>query len=456
MTEPSEHSHGPNQVRKPAYGLRALAVVGVLFAGSIAGGFWMAQTGVSPIGSTAEAATPLPLAVRLNTATDLFPLPVVVRTEGQLKRNETLTELVQRLGAEPGEAAAALANVYGEDLLDPRRLRPGIEVETFIQNGALCGITIRAAAGESLLIERTADTGQWTARALKAKLTTQTRRVATVIETSIYEAARALGAGDQHVVDFASAFAYDVDFQREIYPGDKFEILFEAQYDERGNYVAGGDVLYAALDGKALTRGFYRFMPGDDQVPDYYDTQGESATKFLMKTPINGARISSSFGKRRHPISGYTKLHKGTDFAAPAGTPVYAAGSGTVEKASRYGGYGNYVRLAHANGYKTAYAHLSRYAKGMKPGKRLKQGDVIGYVGSTGASTGPHLHYEVYVKGKPVNVMSLNLPNGRKLKDVPEVFAAFEAHKAAIDGLRLANGASADASVSAVALNKAP
>ena len=171
------------------------------------------------------------------------------------------------------------------------------------------------------------------------------------------------------------------------------------------------------------------------------DENGESATKFLMKTPINGARLSSSFGNRRHPISGYTRLHKGTDFAAPSGTPIYAAGNGTVERASRYGGYGNYVRIKHANNYKTAYAHMSRYGPGVRAGKRVRQGDVIGYVGSTGASTGPHLHYEVYIKGKPVNAMRLKLPTGRKLAETPDMLAEFEARKAEIDAIRTAQGA---------------
>ena len=201
-----------------------------------------------------------------------------------------------------------------------------------------------------------------------------------------------------------------------------------------------GEVLFAALNGKALKRGFYRFAPSDDGVADYFDENGESATRFLMKTPINGARISSNFGTRKHPISGFTRLHKGTDFAAPTGTQIYAAGNGTVERASRNGGYGNYIRIKHPRGYETAYAHLSKYAKGIKPGKKVIHGDVIGYVGSTGASTGPHLHYEVYINGKPVNVMSLKLPNGRKLQEEPEMLAEFKAHKAMVDALRVAKG----------------
>ncbi|MEZ5947627.1 MAG: M23 family metallopeptidase, partial [Hyphomonas sp.] len=305
----------------------------------------------------------------------------------------------------------------------------------------LRALTVKAEPGRNLFITHGAD-GKWTAAALNARLTANVQRVASPIETSIYETALKLGAGDQQVVDFASVFAYDVDFQREIHPGDSFEMLYETYTDETGTPVKTGNLLFASLNGKALTRSFYRFTPSDDGETDYFDFNGESATKFLMKTPINGARISSSFGNRKHPISGYTRLHKGTDFAAPTGTPVYAAGNGTVEWAARRGGYGNYIIIKHANGYKTAYAHLSRYARGLKSGKRVRQGEVIGYVGSTGASTGPHLHYEVYIKGAPVNAMTLKLPTGRKLAESPEILEEFLSARQAIDTARAGSGAS--------------
>ncbi|MEM6555930.1 MAG: M23 family metallopeptidase, partial [Pseudomonadota bacterium] len=256
------------------------------------------------------------------------------------------------------------------------------------------------------------------------------------IKTSLYQDAQTLGAAAQQVVDVAPVFAYDLDFQREVHPGDKFELVFDVMTDERGKVIRRGDVIYAALNGKAVDKAFYRYTTPDEDVTDYFQANGESSTKFLMKTPINGARLSSRFGKRRHPISGYTRLHKGTDFAAPTGTPIYAAGNGVVERASRYGGYGHYIRIRHAKGYKTAYAHLSRYARGVKSGRRVKQGQIIGYVGSTGASTGPHLHYEVYKNGKAVDVMRLKLPTGRKLAMDPDVFEAFAVERDRIDAIR--------------------
>lgn len=352
---------------------------------------------------------------------------------GTLKRRQTLIGLATDLGAEHSEANKALTAIYNTGVIDPRKLLPGLETQLRFNETALQSIAVKASSDSRVMAQLEPD-GEWRVTELQTRLIPNYQRIRANIDTSIYETALKNGAKDQQVVDFASIFAFDIDFQREIHPGDSFEMLFETFADERGRTVRTGDVLYAALNGKTIDRGFYRFTPSDDDVTDYFDDNGESATKFLMKTPINGARLSSHFGRRRHPISGYSRLHKGTDFAAPTGTPVYAAGHGVVERASRYGGYGKYVRIRHANGYKTAYAHLSRY--GTRKGRRVRQGDVIGYVGSTGASTGPHLHYEVHINGKATNAMKLKLPTGRKLAESPEILNDFNLLRSEIDALR--------------------
>ncbi|MBI1339034.1 peptidoglycan DD-metalloendopeptidase family protein [bacterium] len=354
------------------------------------------------------------------------------------KRRDTLMDVLVRAGAERSDASGAVVAMSA--LTDLRYSKPGDQVTAFVETGAddatprLIGVSIRPEPGRHLLVARNSK-GDWKRHDLQAQLTPSVAKTAGEIKGSIYETALSQGATDQQVVDFAEIFAYDVDFQREIWPGDEFEIVYETFADERGKAVKTGAVLYAALKGQTIKeKRFYRFTPDDDNVTDYFDETGQSAKKFLMRTPINGARLSSGFGNRKHPILGYTKLHKGTDFAAPRGTPIYAAGNGVIERADRYGTYGNYVRIRHANGYKTAYAHLNGFSKRAKAGQRVRQGEVIGYVGTTGRSTGPHLHYEVYINGKPVNAMSLKLPRGRKLEG--DVLQAFEAERARIDALR--------------------
>ena len=360
------------------------------------------------------------------------PLTVI---DAKVKRRETMSGLLDRLDITRVEGARALYSLTEPGYLDARKVRAGQEVTVYMQNGTLSALAIEPEAGRKLLTKRGQD-GEFLAAEMSSRLSPVQHVIKGQIETSLYNDARQLGAGDQQVVDFAQAFAFDVDFQREIHPNDEFEIVFETMVDERGNIIRRGDVIFAALNGRAMKKRYYQFTTPDEGVTDYFDQTGKAATRFLMKTPINGARLSSHFGKRRHPISGYTRLHKGTDFAAPTGTPVYAAGHGVVERASRYGGYGHYVRIRHANGYKTAYAHLSRYGRGIRSGKRVRQGDVIGYVGSTGASTGPHLHYEVHKNGKAVNAMRLKLPTGRKLENTPEVQAAFDKRRDEIDAIR--------------------
>jgi murein DD-endopeptidase MepM/ murein hydrolase activator NlpD len=211
--------------------------------------------------------------------------------------------------------------------------------------------------------------------------------------------------------DVIRVFSYDVDFQRRVQPGDSFEVLFEDESGESKN-----DVLYTALTVGGETKRYFRFLAPDDNVVDYYDETGKSAKKFLVRKPVTDGLMRSGFGVRRHPILGYMKMHTGIDWAAPNGTPIYASGNGNIEKVGWESGYGKYVRIRHANGYQTAYGHMSAFARGMQPGVRVHQGQIIGYVGSTGLSTGPHLHYEIMVNGRFVDPMRIKLPRGRVLE----------------------------------------
>jgi len=238
--------------------------------------------------------------------------------------------------------------------------------------------------------------------------------VRNVIKNNLYSSAIETGVEPNIIVEFARIYGFEVDFQRDIRKGDWFEILYEKFIDDNNKVRDTGKIIYASMYVNGEEINLYNFKYKNEE--EYYDIKGKSITKSLMKTPINGARLSSSFGMRKHPILGYNKMHRGTDFAAPSGTPIMASGSGTVTRARWCGGGGNCVKIKHNSTYETIYAHMKSFAKGIKEGRKVKQGQIIGYVGSTGMSTGPHLHYEVVVNGKKVNSQRLKLPSGKTLK----------------------------------------
>ena len=234
------------------------------------------------------------------------------------------------------------------------------------------------------------------------------------INNNLYSAAIEAGIEPNIIIEFARIYGFEIDFQRDIRKGDIFEIYYERFYDDNDVIRDTGKILYAHMSVNNREINLYNFKYKNED--GYYDISGKSIVKSLMKTPINGARLSSSFGMRKHPILGFNKMHRGTDFAAPMGTPIMASGSGTVTRARWCGGGGNCVKIRHNSTYETIYAHMSKFARGVKEGKKVKQGQIIGYVGSTGLSTGPHLHYEVVVNGKKVNSQKLKLPSGKILK----------------------------------------
>ena len=234
------------------------------------------------------------------------------------------------------------------------------------------------------------------------------------IDKSIYSSLKQVEVPDNIIMEFVQLFSFDIDFQRDIKNGNSLKIMFDQYYDKYDNVVKTGSIYFAEINLLSSSYELYRFKSQD--MIEYFNAEGKSATKALMKTPINGARLSSGFGMRKHPILGYNKKHQGVDFAAPTGTPIMAAGTGHIEFVGNNGGAGKYIRIKHLNGYKTSYSHLSKYASGIKKNVRVTQGQTIGYVGNTGLSTGPHLHYEVIYNGERINPMKMKLPSGKKLE----------------------------------------
>ena len=253
-----------------------------------------------------------------------------------------------------------------------------------------------------------------------------------IILRSLFKSAKDKRIPTNTIIELARIYGFQVDFQRDIRKEDKFQIMYEVFIDKNKKVIETGEIIFANLKLSGQDNSLYYFDKED--VIGHYDKNGKSVQKALMKTPINGARLSSSFGLRKHPIDGFTKMHRGTDFAAPKGTPIMASGNGIIQKVGWCGGGGNCIKIKHNSTYQTVYAHMSRFARGMKTGVRVKQGQTIGFVGSTGKSTGPHLHYEVIVNGKRVNSQTLKLPSGKILKGKNRQL--FETNKIKIDVLK--------------------
>ncbi len=343
----------------------------------------------------------------------------LVRKAVVIRSGDTLSVALTRAGGSREEAEAAI--VAFREVHNPRKLRVGQTLSLAFEpeSGSkgtprLAALALDVAADRDVVVTRSED-GAFLPSVVDRPLDRVLQRTAGTIDSSLYVSARAAGMPNQVLMEMVHIFSFDVDFQREIQRGNRFEVLYEAVFNRDGEFVENGPILYAKLEVGEREVELFRYEP-DEGPADYLDGAGASVRKALMRTPINGARLSSGYGMRKHPILGYNKKHLGVDFAAPVGTPIYAGGDGTITMIGRHGNFGKYVRIRHNSTYSTGYAHLSGYAKGMKKGKRVRQGQVIAYVGSTGMSTGPHLHYEVMRGNKRINPMTLKLPSGRKLK----------------------------------------
>ena len=285
---------------------------------------------------------------------------------------------------------------------------------------------------QKISLNRNFENDSFNEEIISIKLNKKTVYKENIILQSLYKAANDENIPANIIIQFAGIYGFQVDFQRDIKKQDKYQILYEIFLNEKSEFVETGDILFANLNLSGQDNSLYYFDKNGSE--GHYDKNGKSVKKALMKTPINGARLSSPFGMRKHPIDGFNKMHRGTDFAAPMGTPIMASGDGIIKKAGWCGGGGNCIKIKHNSTYQTVYAHMSKFARGIKVGVRVKQGQTIGYVGSTGKSTGPHLHYEVIVNGKKVNSQKLKLPSGKILKG--EERKLFETKKIKIEVLK--------------------
>ena len=345
---------------------------------------------------------------------------------------DTILSLLTRESV-PRDTAHAAVDAL-QDVFDPRRLQIGQEVTLLFDHRGgssfFQGLELMPDVESVATVSLADESGDFVTAEQTIALETMPQVAVASIESSLAAAGDSAGVPYEILVQAIRAYSYDVDFQRDIHPGDAFEILFDQDFLQDGTVARNGDVRYAQLTLSGTTIPIYRFRT-EDGVVDFYAPDGVSIRRALMRTPIDGARLSSGFGMRRHPILGYSRMHRGTDFAAPTGTPIYAAGDGVIDFIGNNRGYGRYIRIRHNSRLQTAYAHMNGFARGLGNGDRVEQGQVIGYVGSTGLSTGPHLHYEVLIEGRQVNPMRIDLPTGRSLEG--DELAAFQAHVRQVD-----------------------
>jgi murein DD-endopeptidase MepM/ murein hydrolase activator NlpD len=348
-------------------------------------------------------------------------------------KGDTLSAVLVRAGLTDAQALSVSNSMSTH--FNPRNIKPGQKASlTFTPDAESPEFLFNKMEIEinplTILTVSLSDKGEYISELVEKEVSKKLYAQQAEILISLYGSAAKAGIPVPVIAEAIRIYSWDVDFQRDIRQGDFIKLMYERLETPEGETVKHGEIVYAELSVNGHKLPLYRFETSDGIV-DYFSPAGASVRKTLMKTPIDGARLSSGFGMRRHPVLGYNKMHKGTDFAAPTGTPIYAAGDGVIEKAGRWGAYGNYVRIRHNASLKTAYAHMHNFAKGISVGKRVKQGSVIGYVGTTGRSTGPHLHYEVLEGGVQVNPKKVKIPQGETLKG--KQLEAFKRHIREID-----------------------
>ncbi len=358
--------------------------------------------------------------------------PKIKKIKHKINSGETFDKILESYSIEKKEIQKIKNSLQKKINLNKLNTRQIIQFNLDKTNNKIIEFTYQISSTQKIFLKRDIQEDKFDEKILTIKLDKKIVYEENIISESLYKAAVNKKIPANTIIEFARIYGFQVDFQRDIRKEDKFQIMYEIFQNEKKEIIETGEILFANLKLSGQDNSLYYF----DELGSegHYDRNGKSIQKALMKTPINGARLSSPFGMRKHPIDGFNKMHRGTDFAAPMGTPIMASGDGVIKKAGWCGGGGNCVKIKHNSTYQTVYAHMSKFARGIKPGVRVKQGQTIGYVGSTGKSTGPHLHYEVIVNGKKVNSQKLKLPSGKILKGKERKL--FETKKIKLDILK--------------------
>ena len=358
--------------------------------------------------------------------------PKYKKIKHKIKSGETFDKILESYSIEKSEILKIKNSLKDKVNLNKLNTKQIIQFNLDKTNNKISEFVYQTSNTQKIFLKRNIESDKFDEKILSIKLDKKIVYNENIILQSLYKAATDENIPANTIIEFARIYGFQVDFQRDIRKQDKFQIMYEIFLNEKNEIVETGEILFANLKLSGQDNSLYYF--DKDGSEGHYDKNGKSVKKALMKTPINGARLSSPFGMRKHPIDGFNKMHRGTDFAAPMGTPIMASGDGVVKKAGWCGGGGNCVKIKHNSTYQTIYAHMSKFARGIKTGVRVKQGQTIGYVGSTGKSTGPHLHYEVLVNGKKVNSQKLKLPSGKILKGKER--KNFETKKIKLDVLK--------------------
>jgi murein DD-endopeptidase MepM/ murein hydrolase activator NlpD len=358
--------------------------------------------------------------------------PKYKKINHKIQSGETFDKILREYSIDEEEILIIKKNLLKKINLNKLNTKQSIEINLDQTNNKIKEFIFQSSNTEKIYLKRNVNENIFTQEIIIIKLEKKILYKENIILQSLYKTATELDIPANTIIEFARIYGFQIDFQRDIRRKDKFQIMYEVFLDENKKIIQTGKILFSNLMLSGQDNSLYYFNKQGSE--GHYDKNGKSVQKALMKTPINGARLSSSFGMRKHPIDGFNKMHRGTDFAAPLGTPIMASGNGIIKKAGWCGGGGNCIKIRHNSTYQTVYAHMSKFARGIKYGIRVKQGQTIGYVGSTGKSTGPHLHYEVIVNGKKVNSQKLKLPSGKILKG--EERKLFETEKIKLNVLK--------------------